>query len=80
MIKLIQHNIPEERHNLTKLLKLDMFDMMRCRNMKTIEFYEDRMLGFTAAYFQLGMINLAAYRRYIDIIVNAAFKRREEIV
>lgn len=79
MIKLIQHNIPEEQHNLTKLLKLDMFDMMCCRNMKTIEFYEGRMLGFTAAYFQLGIIDLTARRRYIDIIVNAAYKRRKEI-
>lgn len=79
MIKLIQHNILEERHYLTKLLRLDMYEMSRVRRICMVEYYKGRLLGMVAAYLTLGFIDRTAHFRYIDIIFAAADKRMEEI-
>lgn len=79
MIKLIQHNIPEERHNLTRLLRLDMHDMKSAPPSRAmINYYEGRMLGMVAAYLQLGIIDHLAHCRYIVIIVDSAWKLERE--
>lgn len=75
MRKLIRHNIPEERHNLTKQLRRDMFDMKKApKSSAVINYYEGRMLGMVEAYLQLGIIDYKAHQRYINIIVDAAWK------
>lgn len=79
MIKLIQHNIPEERHELTKLLRLDLFEMKRARTTYVINIFEGRLYGLIAAYQKLGIIDMRARSKYIEIIASAAYKRKEEL-
>lgn len=79
MRKILHHNIYKERHELTKQLRLDMFDMKNAKTKGIVDYYEGRMLGMTAAYWWLGFIDMKARNRYIEIIVEATFKRRREI-
>lgn len=79
MKKLIQHNIPEERHYLTKLLKLDLFEMKRARTTYLLNLFEGRLYGLIAAYQVLGIIDMTARSRYIEIIAQHAYKRKEEL-
>lgn len=81
MRKLIRHNIPEERHELTKLLKLDMFEMMnRASTIKVVHVLMGRMFGLVEAYHRLGIIDLHARILYIQIIADAAWKREEDFI
>lgn len=79
MRKLIQHNIPEERHYLTRLLKLDLFEMKRARTTYLLNLFEGRLYGLIAAYQVLGIIDMTARSRYIEIIASYAYKRKEEL-
>ena len=79
MKKLIQHNIPEERHELTKQLRLDLYELKHAKSPMMAEFFEGRLFGTAAAYNQLGIIDSVARQKYIMIIANAACKRLEEI-
>lgn len=80
MKKLIQHNIPEERHELTKLLRLDMFEMKRASTIKVVHTFMGRMFGLVEAYYKLGIIDLHARVLYIQIIADAAWKREEDFI
>lgn len=79
MNKSIRHNISLERHNLTKEMKLDLYTMRNTRAIPVINFIEGRLCGMAAAYHILGIIDMKARRRYIDIIVDTAYKRRKEL-
>ena len=80
-VKLIQHNVLEERHELTKLLRMDMFEMRaRFSTIKVVHTLMGRMFGLVEAYYRLGIIDLHARMLYIQIITDAAWKREEELI
>ncbi len=77
--KMIMHDVILERHELTKQLRLDMFDMKKSpKSRAMINYYEGRMLGMVAAYLHLGIIDYLAHQRYINIIVDAAWEMERE--
>jgi hypothetical protein len=52
--------------------------MKRAHTTHRINYYEGRMIGMVAAYSQLGIIDYSALQRYINIIVDTAWKRERE--
>lgn len=64
-------NKKEVRHGLTKLLKLDMYELKSATRPEEVDFYAARMYGIVAAYREMEIINSRTRVRYINIIGNA---------
>lgn len=77
-VKLIQHDVLKERHELTSLLRRDMANMKIAYG-GNIDYYKGRMMGIINAYNAMGIIGTYARMRYINIINNASFKRWAEV-
>lgn len=77
--KLIQHDVLKERHNLTRLLKLEMYELKIAVEPEVINFHSSRMYGMVAAYWELRIINSRARVRYINLIGYNVIKRHREV-
>lgn len=68
------------RHDLTRLLKLDMYEVKNAEEPELISFYSGRMYGMVAAYWQMGMIDMCARVRYINLISANVIKQHKRLL